>query len=131
MTKPPDRTHYPTEAQRQLVQLHATIGTRHDTIADIIGIDAKTLRKHYRDELDQSMAKANAQIGGALFNKAKGGDTAAMIFWMKTRAGWREKQDINHTSSDGTMTPKFIKLENLSSEALAELIAAQDAAKSD
>ncbi len=86
-TKPP---HEPTEAQRQLVQLHATIGTTHDQIARIMGIDAKTLRKHYRDELDLAMAKANATIGGALFNKAKAGDTAAMIFWMKTRARWRE-----------------------------------------
>jgi transposase-like protein len=111
MTKPnpPDRTHYPTDAQRQLVQLHATIGTTHEVIASIIGIDAKTLRKHYREELDQSMAKANAQIGGALFNKAKGGDTAAMIFWMKTRAGWREKQEIEHSGPDGGAIPIEIK----------------------
>ena len=106
--KPPDRTHIPTDAQRQLVALHTTMGTTQDVLADILGIDKKTLRKHYREELDQSTAKANAQIGGALFNKAKGGDTAAMIFWMKTRAGWREKQDVNHTSDDGSMTPTQI-----------------------
>jgi hypothetical protein len=74
-----------------MVQLHATVGTPQAIIADMLGIDDKTLRKHYREELDQSLSKANAQIGGALFNKAKGGDTAAMIFWMKTQAGWREK----------------------------------------
>jgi transposase-like protein len=95
---PPDRTHYPTEAQRQLVQLHATIGTPQKEIARIIGIDDKTLSKHYREELDLAMAKANAAIGGALFNKAKGGDTAAMIFWMKTRAGWREKLEVEQTN---------------------------------
>ena len=108
-SSPPDRTHYPTDAQRQLVQLHATIGTQQSVIADIVGIDAKTLRKHYREELDQSMAKANAQIGGALFNKAKGGDTAAMIFWMKTRAGWREKHDFEHSGPDGGAIPIEIK----------------------
>ena len=123
--------HEPTDASRKLVQLHATIGTQQHVIADILGIDAKTLRKHYREELDQSMAQANAQIGGALFNKAKGGDTAAMIFWMKTRAGWREKQEIDHTSSDGTMTPKGVDLSKLSTEALAELVAARDAAQKD
>jgi hypothetical protein len=90
------------------VQLHATIGTAQSLIADILDIDDKTLRKHYRAELDHATAKANATIGGALFNKAKGGDTAAMIFWMKTRAGWKEKQEIDHTSSDGTMTPRAI-----------------------
>ena len=87
LTKPP---HNPTDAMRQTVQLHTTVGTPQETIAQILGIDPKTLRKHYRDELDLSRAKANATIGGALFNKAKGGDTAAMIFWMKTQAGWKE-----------------------------------------
>jgi len=105
-TKPP---HAPTDDQRQIVGLHATIGTPQEVISDIIGIDAKTLRKHYRAELDQSTAKANATIGGALFNKAKDGDTAAMIFWMKTRAGWKEKQEIDHTSSDASMTPAKIE----------------------
>lgn len=90
--------HEPTRATRELVQLHAMIGTRQETIAEIIGIDPKTLRKYYRDELDQSKAKANATIGGALFNKARSGDTTAMIFWMKTQAGWRETQQIDHTT---------------------------------
>jgi hypothetical protein len=106
MSRPP---HEPTQAQRQLVQLHATIGTRQDIIADILGIDKKTLTKHYREELDQAMARANASVGGALFNKALKGDTTAMIFWMKTRAGWREKNEIDHTSSDGSMTPQVVE----------------------
>ena len=101
--------HKPTSESRQLVQLHATIGTQQEVIADIIGIDAKTLRKHYREELDQSMAKANATVGGALFNKAKNGDTAAMIFWMKTRAGWRETQNLEHTGPGGA--PLSIRVE--------------------
>lgn len=83
-------THEPSDVLRQTVQLHATVGTKQELIAQILGVDAKTLRKHYREELDISKAKANATIGGALFNKAKGGDTAAMIFWMKTQAGWKE-----------------------------------------
>jgi hypothetical protein len=98
--------HEPTPELRHIVQLHATIGTRQDDIAAVLGIDPKTLRLHYREELDLASAKANAVVGGALFNKAKGGDTTAMIFWMKTRAGWKETQAIDHTSSDGSMTPK-------------------------
>jgi hypothetical protein len=108
-SSPPDQTHIPTDMQRKLVQLHASVGTQQAVIADIIGIDAKTLRKHYREELDQSMAKANAQVGGVLFNKALGGDTAAMIFWMKTRAGWREKHDVEHSGPDGGAIPVEIK----------------------
>jgi hypothetical protein len=109
MTRGTKPSHAPTPAQRQLVQLHATIGTQQHVIASILGIDAKTLRKHYREELDHAMAQANATIGGALFNKAKGGDTAAMIFWMKTRARWQERHEVDHTSSDGSMTPQVVE----------------------
>ena len=93
------KPHEPTDAARQTVSLHATVGTPQDVIAQVLKIDKKTLRKYYRDELDISTAKANASVGGALFNKAKGGDTAAMIFWMKTRAGWKETQ-VNEVSGD-------------------------------
>jgi hypothetical protein len=118
--------HEPSKESRQLVQLHATIGTPQAVIADILGIDGKTLTKYYREELDQALARANASVGGALFNKATKGDTAAMIFWMKTRAGWREKQEIDLTSSDGSMTPQALNLKNLSDtelEAMAKLMA--------
>lgn len=99
-------SHTPNKQTRELVSLHATIGTDQDTIASLLDIDPKTLRKHYRKELNESTARANAAIGGALFNKAKGGDTTAMIFWMKTRARWSERSEVDHTSSDGSMTPK-------------------------
>ena len=102
--------HEPTRATRELVQLHTMVGTRQETIAEIIGIDPKTLRKYYRVQLDQSKAKANATIGGALFNKAKSGDTAAMIFWMKTQAGWKETNVNEITNPDGSLTPTRIKL---------------------
>lgn len=98
------RPHSPTDALRQTVQLHTTVGTTQATVAQILGIDLKTLRKYYRDELDLSLAKANATIGGALFNKAKGGDTAAMIFWMKTQAGWRETHRIEGPGENGEHT---------------------------
>ena len=110
------KQHAPTDAERQLVQLHATVGTTQDMIARVIGIDKKTLRKYYRDELDLSMAKANATIGGALFNKAKGGDTA----------------DVNHVSEDGSMSPKAaLDVSRLSPEALAEIVALGDATDTD
>lgn len=102
--------HEPTHAERELVKLHATVGTPQSVIADIIGIDDKTLRKHYREELDQSVAQANAVIGGALFNKAKSGDTAAQIFWMKTRAGWKETNVVEHSGIRLTVSPEDAEL---------------------
>ena len=85
--------HEPTKALRDTVRLHAIVGTRHEMIAQVLQIDVKTLYKYYRRELDTARDLANAQVGGALFNKALAGDTTAQIFWMKTRAGWKEKQD--------------------------------------
>ena len=102
--------HKPTDATRKTVKIHATVGTIQPVIAQLLGITEKTLRKHYRDELDVSKAKANATIGGALFNKALRGDTTAMIFWMKTQAGWREKSDVNLISEDGSMSPTRIEI---------------------
>jgi hypothetical protein len=90
ITKP---SHKPTDEMRETVSMHATVGTRQDVIADLLDIDPKTLRKHYRRELDLATAQANASIGGELFNKAKSGDTTAMIFWMKTRAGWKDGRE--------------------------------------
>jgi hypothetical protein len=110
MAGPKGIAHVPTEAARQTVSLHATVGNPQAVIAQVLGIDEKTLRKHYREELDLAGAKATAAIGGTLFNKAKGGDTAAMIFWMKTRAGWSETNRLDHTSTDGTMTPTVIRI---------------------
>ena len=123
-TKPP---HAPTDATRQTVQLHTMVGTTQADTARVLDIDEKTLRKYYRDELDLAKAKANATIGGALFNQAKSGDTSAMIFWMKTQAGWRERKDINHTSDDASMSPKpGIDTSKLSTEALAEIMELRD-----
>jgi hypothetical protein len=78
------------DAMRERVRSLASVGSRQEDIAAIIGCDPKTLRKHFRDELDRAMAEANAAVAGYLFDAAKGGNIAAIIFWLKTRANWRE-----------------------------------------
>lgn len=121
------RPHQPTRATRDTVQMHTLVGTAQGDVARVLGIDEKTLRKHYRDELDLSKARANAIIGGALFNKARGGDTTAMIFWMKTQAKWAERHELDHSSTDGSMTPKpALDTSKLSTQALQELMAARE-----
>ena len=37
------------------------------------------------------VAEANAIVSGSLFAAAKGGNVVAQIFWLKTRAQWRER----------------------------------------
>jgi hypothetical protein len=85
-----------TDAMRGQVRSLAGVGVRQEDIATIIGCDPKTLRKHFRDELDRGMAEANAEIAGCLFDAAKKGNVAAQIFWLKTRAHWRENRAPEH-----------------------------------
>jgi len=85
----------PTAEQRRTVQVLSGIGVPQDQIALIIGVDPKTLRKTCRDDLDRGMAEANVKVAQTLFGMATRGDnTAATVFWMKSRAGWREKQEV-------------------------------------
>ena len=85
--------HEPTRATRELVQLHTMVGTRQEAIASIIGIDPKTLRKYYRDELDQSKASQRNNWRGAVQQSEVRRHTA-MIFWMKTQ-GRLERNNSN------------------------------------
>src|SRR5438552_15430349 len=78
---------------REKVRHLAGVGVRQDDIARIIGCAPKTLRKRCRDDLDRGVAEANAVVSGSLFAAAKGGNVVAQIFWLKTRAHWRERSD--------------------------------------
>tara|TARA_R110000751_G_scaffold138645_1_gene242260 strand:- start:108 stop:497 length:390 start_codon:yes stop_codon:yes gene_type:complete len=86
----------PTDEERKLVEQMCAVGIPQESICLVVrdGIDDKTLRKHFRRELDTAKIKANAKVGGALFNKIMNGDTAAGIFWAKTQMGWKEKSQI-------------------------------------
>jgi hypothetical protein len=87
------------DALRAKVRHLAGLGVRQDDIARIIGCAPKTLRKRCRDELDRGVVEANATISGSLFANAKGGNVTAQIFWLKTRAHWRESSPADEPIS--------------------------------
>jgi hypothetical protein len=94
------RAHRPDPSQRRQVEALAAYGIPESDISGVVGIDPKTLRKHYREELDLGETKANAQVAGFLFNAAKNGNVTAQIFWLKTRAKWRETPvELKHSGS--------------------------------
>ena len=84
----------PTEELRAKVRQLSTFGVSQDDVAKIVECSPKTLRKHFRRELDRGAAEANAAIAGYLFQNAKAGNVAAQIFWLKTRARWKPSPDI-------------------------------------
>lgn len=86
-------SHAPDPSQRRQVEAMAGYGVPETDIARVLGIDPKTLRKHYRDALDTGHVVANAKVAESLFRKATGEgrqSVTAAIFWLKTRAGWKE-----------------------------------------
>jgi len=85
----------PTDEQRRTVRAMSGYGVPQDDIATLLEIDPKTLRKHLRRELERGSIEATAKVGQSLFRMAtEGGSVAAAIFWMKARAGWREKHEV-------------------------------------
>ena len=85
----------PTDEQRRTVKAMSGFGVPQPDIAIHIGIDPKTLRKWFRDELDRGSIEATTKVAQSLFRMAtEGNNVAAAIFWMKARAGWREKHEV-------------------------------------
>ena len=108
------RAHQPDPAQRKQVEAMAAYGIPEADIARVIGIDPKTLRKCYRDELDLGETKANAQIAGFLFAAAKAGNVTAQIFWLKTRARWKEPPAEHKVGGDQDNPPRMVQELDLS-----------------
>ncbi len=87
------RSHEPDPASRRQVEAMAGYGVPEKDIACVLDVDAKTLRKHYRSELNKGHIKATTKVAENLYRKATGEGREAVIaaiFWLKTRAGWKE-----------------------------------------
>ncbi|MBI0535675.1 hypothetical protein D9599_08825 [Roseomonas sp. KE2513] len=92
---PQGAPYVPTEEQRRTVRVMAGFGIPQPDIATLLEIDPKTLRVHFRRELDRGSVEATVKVAQTLYQMATSGqNTAASIFWMKARAGWREKHEV-------------------------------------
>lgn len=105
-------------------------------LACVLGTTRKTCHEwanqpekpEFRDILDELAQRQERE----LINRGLVGDFNAPITkMMLTKHGYSDRVENDHTSSDGSMTPAPVDLSKLSSEALAELVAARDAAKKD
>ena len=88
---------HPTDEQRRQVEAMVGFGIREGDIVRLIvnpetdrPIDEKTLRLHFRTEIDRGQVKANTAIAQSIYRAATGGNMTAAIFWAKTRMGWKE-----------------------------------------
>jgi hypothetical protein len=104
----------PADVDRKQVEALAGYGVPFEQIAVLIhdGISLDTLRTYFASELISGKAKANAQIGKGIYQKAIGGDTTAMIWWSKTQMRWAETQKHELTGADGAPL-EFAKIERV------------------
>jgi hypothetical protein len=105
---------HPTDRHRGQVDAMTRYGIPVAEIARVLGITKPTLFKHFRDELDVGMTKANAQVGEFIFSTIVGmpiperpqvtdgrARAALAIFWAKSKMGWRETSVTQHEGTNG------------------------------
>lgn len=82
-----------------------------DQIADYFGIGRTTYyeiekrQPEVAERYNKGKAKAIGAVAQGLVQKAREGDNTCMMFYLKTQARWSERHEIDHTSSDGSMSP--------------------------
>lgn len=106
------KPHQPTDESRTLVRTLAAYGIPVEQICTVVGVSWNTLAKHYGAELDKAAIEANAQVAGALFKQAMGGNVTAQIFWLKTRARWKSAD-----AEDMPIVPRVGKKEQAQTDA--------------
>ena len=88
------------------VEEYAQFCDSEEEIALALGISYSTLRRRKADNeqfeqaIKRGKAKANVYVGGKLMQKIKEGDTTAMIFYLKSRCKWSEKQTLDVTTRE-------------------------------
>lgn len=85
------------------VERLASLGLTREQIAASLGASVSTIYGRLRDDeesadfaeaIKRGRAKANVFVGGKLMEQINEGNTTAMIFYLKSRAGWRESSEI-------------------------------------
>ena len=97
-------------------------GLTMNQIANVLGIGESTLYEkqnkypEFQESIKRGRDKGIATITNALFNKAREGDNTAMIFYLKNRAGWKDRLETEHIgeqiSIDVNIRDKYAELES-------------------
>jgi DNA-binding XRE family transcriptional regulator len=116
--KPGQPKFEPSDEQRKLAEAMAAYGIPQEDIAKVVGIAPKTLREHFRHELDTGSTLATAKVAERLFKRATTDDSSAgitaAIFWLKTRARWKETDQHDHRFTDAEGNDLCLKVELIS-----------------
>jgi hypothetical protein len=80
----------PSEEQRHWVEVLSSYHIKQQDIAMEVGLHSpKTLRKHFREDLNRGWLKAEIKARRTLYAMATSGkDLAATIHWLNRYGGW-------------------------------------------
>jgi hypothetical protein len=85
------------------VEAMAGYGLSAADIARVLDMDAEKLKASYAKELAGGQIKVNARVAESLYRKAIGEgreSVTAAIFWLKTRARWKEVSVHEHVAEE-------------------------------
>ena len=89
--------HQPTRRSRRLIGRMVAAGLSRISIAQVVEMSEETLSKYYLHELTTGLDKSIALAERSLYRRGLQGDTTALIFWLKARAKWRDRDQLNVT----------------------------------
>ncbi|HTB11904.1 MAG TPA: hypothetical protein VK752_10045 [Bryobacteraceae bacterium] len=83
----------PAADERRVVKVMSACGIRQEDIATEVGLRSpKTLRKHFREELDRGRIGADIEVGKTLYKMAiSGRRPAATIYYLNRQAARRAR----------------------------------------
>ena len=105
------------------VEAIAAYGIPEDAIAKVLGITPTDLRLRYADEPDTGSTKANSRVAENLYRRATGEGrdaVTAAIFWLKTRAGWRESRPYDADDGKEPLIVNIVRFADLPEQSEAK-----------
>jgi hypothetical protein len=101
---PRGKRHVYDERTAEKCRILASYGVPGDQVCVLAGISQHVLYRHYGDSYQEGLTQGNAALAHRLYQKALDGDTTCLIFLAKARLKMRTVDQVDHVSSDGSMS---------------------------
>lgn len=120
----------PTDFDRDYVKRMSSFGIPTPRIAKIVGIDEKTLQKHFPDELENATDELVARVATNMASIAEGDSPQAVSagkYLLAVRGKWLETSRTELTGANGG--PISLDMGSWTDEQIAAFIAANEGKK--
>lgn len=104
--------HVPTLQTKSKVEALVAAGFTHEQIASNLNINNKTLTKHYKNELDNTMANRTIKLTESVYRDALKGDKQSRELWLRCRARWanaKSKEDREREEKTVSLLEQLVK----------------------